>query len=439
MKFDFQRKVLSKQDSKEVLQIQNFQRKVLSKQSSKEHLQSQNFQRKVLSNGMTLLFEKRDMPVVSVAFAVRNGGINETEKEKGISHYIEHMLYKGTATRNSKQIAEEIEKNGGELNGFTGELVTAYWCKMPADHLNVALEVLSDMVKNPLFDEKELEKERKVIFEEIKMRNDTPMICVFDKIPGCLYEKPLGTSLIGTEETMNSIDKKKILNKFNKIYNPNNMILCIVGDAEFEEVVKFAEKNFSKSKGQVLDIKVSLKNENKIEKRKGIDQANFIFAYDVPLAGQKKAYAAQVLSTLMAEGMSSRLFSEIREKRNLAYAVKGGSDINFKFAYNFIYVGTTSEKLDKVKKLILNEFKNVAESLSEEELNQIKKQLVGNYQISMEDSQTQMVNLLMAEIDGDAKEYYEFEKNILKVELEDVKDLAARVAEKNSSFSLIPD
>jgi len=132
------------------------------------------FFRKVLKNGMTVLFEKRDIPVVSVAFAVRNGGVNESTNEKGISHFIEHMLYKGTPTRNAKKIAEEIERNGGDLNGFTAETITAYWCKMPSKHLDIALEVLSDMVKNSLFDEKEMEKERKVIFEEIKKYHDNP-------------------------------------------------------------------------------------------------------------------------------------------------------------------------------------------------------------------------------------------------------------------------
>jgi len=109
-----------------------------------------DFKRKILKNGMIVLFEKRDIPVVSVAFAVKNGGINETIEEKGISHFIEHMLYKGTPTRNSKKIAEEIEKNGGELNGFTSEEITTYYCKMPSKHLGVALNVLSDMIKKSL-------------------------------------------------------------------------------------------------------------------------------------------------------------------------------------------------------------------------------------------------------------------------------------------------
>ncbi len=402
-------------------------------------MNKKNFKRKVLKNGMTILFEKRQLPVVSVAFAVRAGGINENIKEKGISHFIEHMLYKGTLKRNFKQIALEIEGNGGELNGFTDELITAYWCKMPSKHLNIALEVLSDMIKNPVFDEKELEKERKVIFEEIKMRKDSPLNYVFDQIKKYLYNGSLEIPLIGTHKTMNSINRKKLIEKFKQIYAPNNLILCIVGDADFEKIVKFAEKNFGNEKGQIPKEKIGLENKSKIEKRKGIDQANLIFAYHVPLAGNKLSYAAKVLSTLMAEGMSSRLFEEIREKRNLAYAVKGFSDINKDFAYNGIYVGTTKENIWVVKKLILEEFEKVAENLTEKELNSVKEQLIGNYYIGIEDSQLQMVNLLSYEIDGNAKKFYDFEKNIRQVKLQDVKKLASRAAKKYSLFALVPD
>lgn len=395
------------------------------------------FYRKILKNGMTLILEKRVLPVVSVAFAVRNGGINETLSEKGISHFIEHMLYKGTPTRNAKKIAEEIEKRGGDLNGFTSEIVTAYWCKMPSKHLDVALDVLSDIVKNPKFDKKELEKERKVIFEEIKMKRDNPRVHVFDEIQKSLYSGTLAIDLIGTYETMGAIDRKKIVEKFKQVYKPNNMILCVVGDADFDKLVKFAEKNFSKEKGKVPKQKFNLKNESKIEKRKGIDQANLVFAYHVPLANDKKSYAAKVLSCLMVEGMSSRLFSEIREKRNLAYAIKGDSAITKDFAYNLIYVGTMKENVQIVKKLILEEFEKVSKSLGERELKQVKEQLIGNYHISMEDSQSQMLNLLLHEIDGNAKEFYEFEKNIKAVKLGDVKKLANM--KNHSFFALVPE
>jgi len=226
------------------------------------------FYRKVLKNGMTIVFEKRDLPIVSVAFAVRNGGVNESENEKGISHFIEHMLYKGTPNRNAQKIAQEIERNGGELNGFTDEIITAYWCKMPSKHLQIALDVLSDMVKNPLFDIKELEKERKVIFEEIKMRKDQPRMYVLDEIKNYLYDKPFGPSLIGTYDTMSGINREKMVERFKQVYTPNNLVLCVVGNAEFGKLVKFAEKNFGKEKGKVPNFEIKQKNHMKVEKRK---------------------------------------------------------------------------------------------------------------------------------------------------------------------------
>jgi len=397
------------------------------------------FQRKVLKNGMTILFEKRDLPVVSVAFAARVGGINESSEEKGISHFIEHMLYKGTLTRTHKQISEEIERNGGEMNGFTDDLITAYWCKMPSKHLDVALNVLGDMVRNPKFDENELEKERQVIFEEIKMKRDNPMFHVFKKIHKSLFDKPFGEGILGSVESLSSIDRKKMVGKFEQVYNPNNLILCVVGDADFNKIVKFAEKNFDDKKGKVPEFKIILKSESQIEKRKGIDQANLIFAYHTYSSKNKKSYAVKILSKIMAEGMSSRLFSEIREKRNLAYAVKGGSEVTKDFGYNFIYVGTMKGNVEKVKELILKEFENVSEELDEAELNQIKEQMIGQHQISMEDSQNQMIGLLYSEIDGDARKFYEFEKKINSIKLEDVKELAKKAVEKFSFFALVPE
>ncbi len=395
------------------------------------------FYRKVLKNGMTILFEKRDNPVVSVVFAARCGGINESSSEKGISHFIEHLLYKGTPKRNSKQISEEIEKKGGILNGFTDETVTAYWCKIPSKHVNIALDVLSDMIKNPLFNEKEIEKERQVIFEEIKMYKDSPSSYIFHEIQRSLYKEPLGMPLIGTEKTLNSLTRDKIIERFKQVYNPNKMILCVVGNANFQSIVKFAEKHFGNKKGKVPEFKVVERNESRIEKRKGIDQANLVFAYHVPHSKDKRSHAASVLSVLMADGMSSRLFHEIREKRNLAYAVKGGSSILKDFAYNLVFAGTKKENVQLIKKIILDEFKKVSKELKEKELNQVKEQIIGNYQISIEDSQHQMINLLMHEIEGNARNAYEFEKKIRKVKLKDVKALAK--IKKYSFFALVPE
>ena len=399
----------------------------------------ENFKRKVMDNGFTILFEKRDIPVVSIAFAVRNGGINERAEEKGISHFIEHLLYKGTKTRTAKKIAEEIERNGGILNGFTSEEVTAFYCKLPSKHAEIGLEVLADLMNNSLFDEKEMEKERKVIFEEIKMRKDSPTTYVYDKIQSLLYEPPFGDDLIGTYETMNSIKREQIVERFKKVYASDNMILSVVGDYDFDKLVEFVEKNFSQGKKEDFTAEVKEKNESLVEERKGIDQANLVLAYHSPLFTDDKSYAAGVLSAIMGGGMSSRLFSEIREKRNLAYSIHAANHSSKEFAYSLVYVGTTKENVEEVKKLIIEEFKKVSEELSEKEFQEVKEQLIGNFQISMEDSQSQMTNLLLSEIDGDSLRYYEFEEKVSEVKIEDVKDLAKKVSEGNYSFfALVP-
>jgi len=392
-----------------------------------------------LKSGMTVILEKRELPVVSVAFAVRSGGINESEEERGISHFVEHLLYKGTKNRSREKIAEEIEKNGGVLNGFTAETMTAYWCKMPSMHLDLALDVLSDMVKNPLFKEEEVQKERKIIFEEINLHRDNPMRYSVEAAHSLLYEKPFGINLAGTKEILSKIDRQRILAWFKENYIPSNMILAVVGDADFEELVSFAEKNFKAEKiSKKTNPPIRKRNGVKMESRKGVDQANLAFVYHVPLAGDKKSYAAEVLHSILSQGMSSRIFRQLREKRDLAYAIVGDSDINRDFAYNLIYVGTSKQNVEKVKEIILNEFKAVSESLTEKELAQTKEQMVGNYLISMEDSQDQMVNLLSFEINLDAKNFYEFEKNIRKVKLEDVKNLAKNTLKDYSFFGLLP-
>ena len=396
------------------------------------------FYRKKLSNGMTILFEKRKLPVISVAFAVRYGGINENSHERGIAHFIEHLLYKGTKNRTHKQISEEIEKNGGVMNGFTEETVTAFWCKMPSDKLNIALDVIGDMVQNPLFNENEMNKERKVIFEEMKIYHDTPRPYVFEKIQNMLYKEPLGMPLIGTVKTLHSVNRKKMVEKFQEIYNPKNLILCVVGDADFNSIVKFVEKNFSGRKPGKTAPKTKIRPHNKIktETRKGIDQANLVLAFHAPLSQDKKVYAAKALMNLMANGLSSRLFHEIREKRNMAYSIAGDVSCNRHFSYCYVYAGVLKENVEKVKRLILEEFKKVSLEITEKELQQSKEQLIGNYKIALESSDGQMVQLLLSEIDGNVREYYDFEKKIRAVKLSDVKKLAK--IKKYSFFALVP-
>lgn len=395
------------------------------------------FFKKILPNGMTIIFEQRkNSKIVSVAFAVKYGGMNESKEDKGISHFIEHMLYKGTKKRTSKEISCEIEKHGGVLNGFTDEELTAYWCKIPSEHTSVALDVLSDMIKNPLFNQEEIDKERKVIFEEIKMRNDSPQHFVFDNVQSLLFNGNLGYNFIGTPETLNKINKDLITKKFKEIYTTNNLILCVVGDTNFDYLCDFCEKNFEKTKAIIHDPEIKIKNEEFIEKRKGIDQANMIFAFHSPNALDKKSYASQVLSVLMAGGASSRLYQEIREKRNLVYGIKGIYNGARLYGYTQIYVGASPENLDTIKRVFLEEFDKIKE-LTEEELKETKDQIIGNSRISREDSQGQMLDLLFNEIHESAEISYKFEKNISKVKLRDVKELAK--IKNYSTLTLIPE
>lgn len=398
-----------------------------------------NFKKKVLKNGITVLFEKRDLPVVSVGFAFKYGSMYESLNEKGIAHFIEHMMFKGTNKLDSTQISSLIEKNGGILNAFTSENITLYHFKIPSDKLQIGLDVFLDVLKNSLFNEKELEKERQVIFEEIKLHRDSPINHAFHEIQKCLYDGTLEVGTIGTNESVANLNRDKLVKRFEKAYTSENMMLCVVGDANFEDIVKFAEKNFEKRKNDISKKKFSKINKQKKEKRKGVEQANMIYAYHVPIVGKKNSYISKLLNTITAQGMSSRLFREIREKRNLAYAIKGGNETNIDFAYNFIYVGTIKEKVNEVKKIIINEFKDIADNLKEKELEEAKKQLIGNYKISLEESEDEMVNLLLEELNGDASDFYDFEKNINAVKLKDVKELAKKASEKFSFYVLEPD
>jgi predicted Zn-dependent peptidase len=395
-------------------------------------------ERKILSNGMTVVFKKRTNKVVSVAFAVRYGGANEKKEHKGIAHFIEHMLYKGTPTRDAHKISTEIEKNGGELNGFTSEQVTAYWCKIPSKHLNVALDVLSDMVKNPLFDQKELDKERKVIFEEMKMYKDNPRMYVFEKIKSLLYSGDFSIPIIGTESSMKRNTRERLKSFFDEIYVPENLILCVVGDANFKSLCDFAEKNFKKKKTQKLSkVIIEKRNNEMVERRKSIDQANLVFAYHTPLFYEKEYFSAQVLTTLMAGGMSSRLFSEIREKRNLAYAVKGFMESEKDFSFSGVYIGTTPDKVKEVKNLIIEEFQKLKDNLKTEEVELVKEQIIGNKVLSEEDSHNIMLDLLFSEIRNNACDSEKFLSRIKSVRVSDVKKVAD--FKKHSFFALIPE
>ena len=280
----------------------NFQKRN-SKNSATEQT-ADNFQKKKLSNGITVLHEYRDLPVVSFSISNPFAGSHEPSNIKGIAHFIEHLLFTGTLSRTHEDISREIEKKGGILNAFTAQDVTSYWFKLPKEHLFAGIDILIDMVKNPRFDEEKFEKEKKVIIEEIKMGHDVPQSHVFEKIEENLYEKPFGEGIIGSEETINALTRDFVAKYFKTKYSPENYFITIVGNADFEKVCQYIEQNFQpENKEHLQHIEVKKKNAESTEERAGIDQAHFVFAVHAPMATDKKKYVLEVLDSYLASGM----------------------------------------------------------------------------------------------------------------------------------------
>lgn len=394
------------------------------------------FKRK-LKNGMVVLMEKRELPLVSASITNRFGGSYEDSKIKGIAHFIEHLVFTGTRTRSHEDISREIEKKGGILNAYTANEVTSFWFKLPSKHLFSGLDILVDIMKNPKFDKKKFEKEKKVILEEIKMYKDDPQKHVFEKIDEAMFEKPFGEGIIGSEGTIKAMERDFVYDFYQRAYNPENYIATIVGDADFEKVCEYLEKSFEKKGKGVEQPKIVKKNGEIIEEREGIDQANFIFAVHAPLMHEKNYSVLEVLDAYLADGMSSRLFLKIREEKGLAYAVKSSINAEKNYSYYMIYAGTTKEAVPEVKKIILEEFAKIKD-MKEEDLKEAKERVTGLMHVEKEDSSKVMHELLFSELSGKAEDYYNFEKRINKVELGEVKKLASELIKGYSTAAVLP-
>ncbi len=389
------------------------------------------FRKTKLKNGLTILHEKRDVPVTSVMLAVKYGSGYEKEEEKGTAHFIEHLCFKGTERRSAKEIASSIEKVGGVLNAFTGEEETAYFVKIPSDYLELAMDVLFDVFFNPVFPENEIEKERNVIREEIRMYRDNPCLYSLLRIKQLLYGGAFGMFGAGSEENIMKIKREDLARHHKNIYVSENAILCVVGNNKFEDVVRFAEKFCIEGRSEKRRFpKLQLVNKEAKEVRKDLQQAHFVLGFHFPY---EDVYSIEVFNAIYGRGMSSRLFEEVREKLGLVYAIKTELDIGRHFGYLVVYAGTNKLNVGEVKKICLSEFRKMGQ-LSERELEEGKKQVIGNYNIEKEDSSTVALNLVFEEIRGNAEDYYNFEKRINEVGLDDIKKISE--IKKFSSFVL---
>jgi len=415
--------------------MREFKKKVLQKVTS-EDVPCSRFHKIKLQNGLTILFEKRDVPVTTVLLAAKYGAAYESIEEKGMAHFMEHLCFKGTKKRTVREISAEVERVGGDLNAFTHEEITAYHVKLPSEHLKIAIDVIFDVFFNATYPEEEVTKESNVICEEIKMYRDNPHMHTIESIKKNLYESPFGDFIGGSEKNVKGFSRDQLFLKHQKMYVSGNSILSIVGNNNFEEIIDLV-KSMKIPKGDVnIKIpKVVKKIKVSDEKREGIYQTNLALGFHFPFSQDKNRYAAEIFSTILGEGMSSRLFTKVREEKGLAYSIKTDLDLGQKYGYMLLWAGTDPEKKSQVVDISLKEFSKMKE-VSEEELKIAKVQIIGGRHVDSEGSDSTAVDLVMEEVSGKAEDYYEYEKNINAVTLEEVRDLA-KISE-HSIFSLGP-
>ncbi len=386
-----------------------------------------NFYRAVLPNGLIVLFERRNLPITASIAATRFGGGYESEKVKGIAHFIEHSVFE-TKKRTSKEINLEIEKKGGEWNAFTSEEETAFWIKMDSKHFDLSVDIISDIMLHPAFTEKNFKKEKGIILQEIKMYHDLPNYHVIERLKETLYHRPFAIPIIGTEKVISTVPKKTLEGYHNTHYIPSNMVLSVSGKAEFGEVLDIAKAYFNKkSPIKTFDppFKMIPLNSTKeiIEKRKNLDQAHLSLGFILPSRREKSRYSAEILNASLGVGMSSPLVQEIREKRGLAYSVRSDLDQGNNFGYCYVYAGIRKDTVKEVKGIILKEIGKLS-TLQKRDFEETKEQLIGKYYLDMENSMKTAQNLLFEELTENAKEYYEYPDRIGSVKISDVQKLA---------------
>jgi predicted Zn-dependent peptidase len=357
-----------------------------------------------LPNGIRVISES--MPhvrSVSVGVWIGTGARRETLKQNGISHFIEHMLFKGTTHRTAEEIARVVDSSGGHLDAYTAKELVSYNSKVLDDHLPLAFNVLADLVLNPLFQEEDLEKEKGVILEELKMEADSPEYLVHEAFATKFWKNhPLGRSILGTKRTIKSFSKEAITDYYRRIYVPQNIVITAAGRLDHHKIVNFASEYFSGLQPgpeptlepvPVTDTPFVLKNKRSLEQ---VHMCMGVPAYEI---AHERRYGCYVLSTILGGGMSSRLFQNIREKHGLAYSVFSELNLFRDTGCLAVSAGTSLENVRKVIDMTMLEFRQLKNELvSAEELRRAKDHLKGSLALSLESTSSRMSNLARQEL-----------------------------------------
>ncbi|MCS7184009.1 MAG: insulinase family protein [Patescibacteria group bacterium] len=348
-------------------------------------------------SGLTyFLYNSQELVTATILVLVKTGTDYENKKLNGISHFIEHLFFKGTKNfPSSKELALELDKIGADYNAFTSYEYTGYYIKTLPEYLERAIYLISDMLINPIFDQKELEKERRVIIEEINYHHDTPTSFVFDEALKLSYgDQPAGWSILGTKESLQRIDQKDILEYFKKNYSIKNTFVIVAGNFDVNKVKNYLNKYFKNYLSKNLPLKLkfqekNLKNKFKFIQRKDVKQTHLVLIFKTKGLNylKKRKFALSLLTSILGYGLSSRMFRILREDLGITYYVRVNNDLYTDRGYLYLQTGSTIEKTLLTVEKIIEELKKIKmEKIPQEEIQKSKALLETSILTSAESS-----------------------------------------------------
>jgi predicted Zn-dependent peptidase len=406
------------------------------------------FRRTTLSNGVRVLTERiPSVRSISVGVWVDTGSRDETESESGMCHFIEHMVFKGTATRRMHQIAQRMESVGGYLNAFTTKEYTCYFARALDEHLSRSLDTVLDLVLEPSFPEKELDKEKDVVLEEMKMYEDNPEDLIYDRFEGIVYaDHAMGRPIIGYPETVRSFTRDQLLSYVNDHYTPDRMVVTVTGKVDHEKVVRYVEKRTARGLRESRSKtrrEVNGYGPRRMTEPRPIQQAHLLLGSRGLSAQDPRRTALSVLNTVLGGGMSSRLNQNIREKYGFCYNVYSFANMHSDAGDLGVYMGTDPARLDRAKTLIFRELDRLKEKpISDRVLGQARNQVKGSIMLGLENMSNRMMRLGRQELYYGR--YFSLDDMIEQIEAvtpDDVQNLAIELFDREalSEVVLLPD
>jgi predicted Zn-dependent peptidase len=363
-----------------------------------------NLRRTVLPNGLIVLTERMDyLRSVAMGVCVKSGSRCEPAETNGISHFVEHMLFKGTRSRTAQHIAREMDSIGGNLDAFTGKETICFNVKSLSDHVPLALDVLTDLVLNPTFAAPDIERERGVILEEIKIDEDNPDVLVHELFTQSFWkDHPLGWPILGTTKTVAGLDQEKLFAYHGDRFHGGNIVFSAAGNLDHDQFAEAVAAKFAGLTGGEPLKELSAPEASAriiLRNKKSLEQVQICLGVPAPPITDENRYATLILNTVLGGGMSSRLFQTIREERGMAYSIYSDLSPYRDTGTLCVYAGTSAGKVLEVVDLILVEFAKLKqEPLGDEELTRAKDQVKGNILLGLESSSARMANLARQEM-----------------------------------------